>query len=1044
MAGNARQDPPALEGGGANAAPEHEPARRVKHVPRRRKAAGARKDVAANDDAPSIGGLIFALHQKPSRKPFLISAIASAIWFALSLLLGWAMLSDEIAAAKTAMDVISTPGAIAVAATIAIPIALFWFLALLIWRAQELRLMSSAMTEVAVRLAEPDRLAEQSIASLGQTVRRQVSAMNDAISRALGRAGELEALVHSEVAALDKCYTANEQRIRSMVEELASERTALASNSDKVSEVLRGIGAQVSKDIAGAGENATRALVGVTQSMAQSLEARGSKISNEIAQRSAEAADRLDGAGKQLTTTLQSSTDQAHALLSEKSNTLLQSLHSMNQRVQAEIPSLLERLGGEQERLSKILEDAGQNLAALETALSQRTGTLETALSERTQHLQTVLTEYTSNLDTKVGQRVKVLDTTLATHAKAIDTALVHRVNAIDERLGERTRNLDLAINKSSKEIEIRLEEHATKFDGSLGNYAKHMEHTIGKYAGSIDQHAQQLNDAISGKLQHIDGALTEQAKTFEQALSQTAMHVSRAIQTGSEALEGQIIERTRAIDEAFTGRIRALDETIVRGTAAIDAAVGDKATALGDAMKSHANAISDALRRQAIEMDETVVRGIEAVRGSGEQIASHSIQTIEGLAKQANVLKGVSHDLLAQIHGLTDRFENQSQNLLKAAHALESSNFRLDSVLEGRQTALGEVLTALAERVKDFDAMLNTYAGALSAATINVGSLEAASPGGEQAGGDDRLTDLRGRFSALAKEIGDAGGTGPFPPKPSNGGEGATMAPGSLRDAGSNVRGAMTDQLRALEQLSSLGGNRHGSEATRPDAATGVDASRSADGGTQDRLPKLFSGTGDDADPLRALAGRPVGSDTSAATPDLRPQAPAEQRRQGGTGEELARDAWSLHELLQRASGGEGRGTSTSGGGAIPSLGELALPGDRAVATGAPINLKKIAGAIDTPTAARIWGQYRKGERGLFSRQIYTNEGRATFDEISRRFQHEPGFQVTVNRYLTDFERYLQEAQAKDASGSTVETYLTSETGRVYLLLAHVAGRIS
>ena len=70
---------------------------------------------------------------------------------------------------------------------------------MLAWRAQELKLMSSAMTEVAVRLAEPDRSAEQSAASLGQAVRRQVSFMNEAISRALGRAGELEALVHNEV-----------------------------------------------------------------------------------------------------------------------------------------------------------------------------------------------------------------------------------------------------------------------------------------------------------------------------------------------------------------------------------------------------------------------------------------------------------------------------------------------------------------------------------------------------------------------------------------------------------------------------------------------------------------------------------------------------------------------------------------------------------------------------------------------------------------------------------------------------------------------------
>ncbi len=105
--------------------------------------------------------------------------------------------------------------------------------------------MSSAMTEVAVRLAEPDRAAEQSAASLGQAVRRQVSFMNEAISRALGRAGELEGLVHNEVASLEKSYGENEHKIRGLIQELAGERHALVSTTDKVSETLKSMGSEV-------------------------------------------------------------------------------------------------------------------------------------------------------------------------------------------------------------------------------------------------------------------------------------------------------------------------------------------------------------------------------------------------------------------------------------------------------------------------------------------------------------------------------------------------------------------------------------------------------------------------------------------------------------------------------------------------------------------------------------------------------------------------------------------------------------------------------
>ena len=47
--------------------------------------------VAANDDVPSIGGLIFALQQKPSNQPFMMAAAASGGWLAIGALLAWAI-----------------------------------------------------------------------------------------------------------------------------------------------------------------------------------------------------------------------------------------------------------------------------------------------------------------------------------------------------------------------------------------------------------------------------------------------------------------------------------------------------------------------------------------------------------------------------------------------------------------------------------------------------------------------------------------------------------------------------------------------------------------------------------------------------------------------------------------------------------------------------------------------------------------------------------------------------------------------------------------
>src|SRR5690348_14436830 len=79
----------------ANSEPEKSDAEAPRRAAKRRPAGPSRARIAANDDAPSIGGLIFALQQRPSRRPFELAAIASGAWIAIGAVLAWAALSQE-------------------------------------------------------------------------------------------------------------------------------------------------------------------------------------------------------------------------------------------------------------------------------------------------------------------------------------------------------------------------------------------------------------------------------------------------------------------------------------------------------------------------------------------------------------------------------------------------------------------------------------------------------------------------------------------------------------------------------------------------------------------------------------------------------------------------------------------------------------------------------------------------------------------------------------------------------------------------------------
>lgn len=139
----------------------------------------------------------------------------------------------------------------------------------------------------------------------------------------------------------------------------------------------------------------------------------------------------------------------------------------------------------------------------------------------------------------------------------------------------------------------------------------------------------------------------------------------------------------------------------------------------------------------------------------------------------------------------------------------------------------------------------------------------------------------------------------------------------------------------------------------------------------------------------------------------------------------------WSVGDLLSRASAEPDQAYG---------FGTRAAPPQQ---SGGGLRLDEIARAIDYRTAADVWQRFRSGERGVLGRHIYSLDGQATFDEVSRRYDREADFRMTVDRYIADFERLLGEAEASDPQGHMLNNYLTSESGRIYLLLAHASGRL-
>jgi hypothetical protein len=186
----------------------------------------------------------------------------------------------------------------------------------------------------------------------------------------------------------------------------------------------------------------------------------------------------------------------------------------------------------------------------------------------------------------------------------------------------------------------------------------------------------------------------------------------------------------------------------------------------------------------------------------------------------------------------------------------------------------------------------------------------------------------------------------------------------------------------------------------------------------------------------------REAGSASSLPPPDLggpisrRTEAPPVSPAASDPG----RDTW-LSDLLNRSDGDSG--SRDVGSRDVPPRGR-ARSGPPSPA-GNPLESLSldIGRLMDRNLAAEMWDRYQRGESKAFTKRLYTPAGQKAYDEVARKYRGDRNFKQTVDRYITEFERLLDDVARDDRGPAVLRSHLTSETGLVYTMLAHAAGRL-
>jgi hypothetical protein len=723
---------------------------------------------AANDDQQSIGQILQALQRRPARSSsYFVATAFSAAWIVACLFLSWAFLADLSAALGPGHSRAAL--VIGLGAAALLPVIFFFGVAHMTWRAQELRLIAQSMARVAMRLAEPESVAQDSIVTVGQAIRREVAAMGDGVERALARASELEALVQSEVAALERTYSDNEVRIRGLLQELASQRDTLVGQAEQVRSALNNVQIDLTQDLSTISELVGQQVNDAAMRITQSLAERGEQITTQLSQigdsmvaqlseRGGDLLDRLEATSEETSRAIAAASDRLTSNLNFKTNHIGEEFSEIADGLEAMMTQRLDRvtesfsekslavvdlmIGRSQELTDTIIETSSQLAETIATRADEANATLKASaesfiidldlrgseiaskLKQAGDGIAEQLVARTATSTEAMRETAEHVAGVIATRSDAVRELLATRLAAFEEMFSHTGAELGEKISRDSSTLGNLITRHLAEFDRTVKTYGAELVERLGARTQDVSEsmrsYVDTFDNRVTAKANEVTTALDQRLTRFQEAIDNRS-------QSLTDALSARIVEISKTLAENGKEVVAALDKRVGEVTSVIDTRSAKLAETIGERIA----AIDSALGKGALDVANT----LDSRVGHLEQLLGGRAEQI---VHQMEVRSRAAADLLAS------RFEQLSESIRThstgAERALTQLAVNTTEALSKSAAASTAATEALNRSAAEATVSLNRSTGTLTNAISKSAGLATEAIGKATAGASDLL----------------------------------------------------------------------------------------------------------------------------------------------------------------------------------------------------------------------------------------------------------------------------------------------------------------
>jgi hypothetical protein len=671
---------------------------------------------------------------------------------------------------------------------------------------------------------------------------------------------------------------------------------------------------------------------------------------------------------------------------------------------------------GLEQRAQSLNENLARHALDVANVLSEGMRSLTAAIDP--QHVDATLGAKLSALDATLAKRLDELHTTLAVDGERLTTTLDQNNQAIDVRARLLNDNLSLRTGELKTLLDTQgpmlvdlisaRGQEASQSVASAGEFASHaIETRTAQFVGHLDEQQQQLSSIIAASAQALHDTVSTSTRQSVEALADA----NNTLRTELRDVLERLTDANRTLQVIVGSASEALDSIETRLTTRVEDFHGALSTinnqvAAMDQMSSQTNSGVERLTHEinihndqlgsTMDKLQLTQQDFSTLLESRRQLIEHLLHTVDMRAHEIDTL------LTGFSSRVNDTFQMAEQRAREVGQFLSTSTQDVTALI-GHQF---EDIRAETQRERDRTAALlrATY----EQANIEMNEIFDMSLSRFKSSSDE----LRGVALEIQQELENTR---------QEVRRSAIDLPRETGEQTSAMRRVIADQIKALNDLTDIvarsGRSFDASEPVSGSAFSAISgspapAARSrANARISDRLPEPVGAGFDDLPPPPSFTPAPAPRRATAAAPTG--ASPVTGRNGNG--------GW-LSDLLARASREdtqEPRGQGLDG-----------LSGD-------------IAHMVDPDAVSDVWDRWRRGERNVFSRRLYSNQGQTMFDEIRRRYRSDQDFRDTIDRYTTEFERLLTDLNRDDRDGSRVHSYLVSDSGKVYTMLAHASGRI-